>query len=343
MADILDSVGMFGLTFGLADQIEAATEAAFRVDGLPEADGIESVIALGMGGSGIAGDVLALVAGSRATVPVVVSKQYELPTFVGPNTLVIACSASGNTEETLSATQMAISAEASVVAVTQGGALASVVSDAGGTVFAMDPSISQPRAAIGAVSIPPLVVLERLGLISGIRTDLEAVVRQVRVRCDELAGDDNAARTLARRIENTQPLIYGGGALGAVAAARWKCQINENAKCPAYASPVPEVCHNELCAWGQHGDVTRQVNSIVAVRHDFENPQTAKRFEFIADAVSEAVAEIFTVQAAGDGELAQLFDLMVYGDLVSLWMAAEAGVDPGPVPVLHRLKVFLAQ
>ena len=138
-------------------------------------------------------------------------------------------------------------------------------------------------------------------------------------------------------------IIYGGDAVGAAAAYRFKCQVNENAKAPAFWAAVPEMAHNEICGWGQHGDITRQVMTVVRFRHAFEHPQVARRFELTYDLIDEAVHAILDIEAEGDGALAQLFDLVLQGDFVSLHMAAEAGVDPGPIPVLVDLKAALAR
>jgi glucose/mannose-6-phosphate isomerase len=169
-------------------------------------------------------------------------------------------------------------------------------------------------------------------------------VEQLKRRRDALAtaGDTSEAAAVARRIGGTIPLVHGGGAVGSTAAQRWKTQINENAKAPAFWSSQPELCHNEVCGWGQHGDVTRQIITALALRHDAEHPQVGRRFELVGEMLREVVSDVIEVRAAGDGELAQLFDLVLFGDYVSLWMAAAAGVDPGPVPVLVDLKRELA-
>src|SRR5690606_16016870 len=139
-------------------------------------------------------------------------------------------------------------------------------------------------------------------------------------------------------IGRTLPIVYGGGALGAVAAARWKAQFNENPKVAAFANVVPELTHNEVCGWAQHGDATRQVFTLVTLRHDFEHPRVARRFEIVTEVCEEIVASVQTVTAAGDGPLAQVLDLALVGDVVSLRMAGAEGVDPGPVPLLDDIK-----
>jgi glucose/mannose-6-phosphate isomerase len=139
------------------------------------------------------------------------------------------------------------------------------------------------------------------------------------------------------------PVIYGGGGIGTAAAARWKAQCNENAKVPAWAASMPELCHNEICGWGQHGDITRQVFTLLQLRHDHEHPQITRRFELVSEIMREIVAGVEDVQAEGEGALAQLFDLVIQGDFVSLHLAANEGIDPGPIPVLDSLKQALQQ
>src|SRR5690606_2311649 len=140
----------------------------------------------------------------------------------------------------------------------------------------------------------------------------------------------------------TVPLVVGAGPVGAVAAQRWKTQVNENAKAPAFTAAIPEMCHNEICGWGQHGDVTRQLFTLVELRHDEEHPQESRRFDLVRELMAEVVHDVIEVRAVGDGPLAQLFDLVMIGDAVSLHLAAQTGVDPGPVPVLDDLKRALA-
>jgi glucose/mannose-6-phosphate isomerase len=188
------------------------------------------------------------------------------------------------------------------------------------------------------VSIPPLLVLERVGLFPGASQWVAEAVEQLKRRRDELIQQGSVAERLADAIGRTVPVVYGGDALGEVAAYRFKCQVNENAKAPAFSGAVPEMCHNEIAGWGQHGDVTRQVMTAVRFRHDFEHPQVARRFDLTREILDEVVHAVLDVEAQGEGALAQLFDLVLQGDFASLHLAAQAGIDPGPIPVLDQLK-----
>ncbi|HZQ27610.1 MAG TPA: bifunctional phosphoglucose/phosphomannose isomerase [Acidimicrobiales bacterium] len=338
----LDTQHMYEVTAALPEQVEAAVVASRGLEGLPAREGIENVVVLGMGGSGIAGDILVAAAGPFMSVPVVVVKSYTLPAFVGEGSLVLAISFSGNTEETLEAASEAAVQGAKVVAVTSGGELGKLASAWGAPVVPVPDTIPQPRAALGAMAIPPLVVLEDVGLFPGAGQWIQLAVDQLKRRRDQLVKDANPARELARRIGRTLPLIQSSHSLGAAAAQRWKTQINENAKAPAFWSVHPELCHNEVCGWGQHGDVTRQVMSIVKLRHENEHPQVIRRFDIVDDYLREAVSTVEEVWAEGEGDLAQLLDLVLMGDFVSLHLAFHEGIDPGPVSVLVDIKQRLA-
>jgi glucose/mannose-6-phosphate isomerase len=336
-----DSQDMLAATASLPEQLEESAARAAEVPGLPAVEGLESVAVLGMGGSGVAGEILQAVAKDQLRLPVVLAGDYTLPAFVGPSTLVFAVSFSGQTEETLEAATAALERGARLIAVTSGGRLGELASAAGAPVFTTTPGIPQPRAGVATTTAPLLVCLERLGLLEGMTAAVAAAVEQLKIRRDALVGGGGTALELARRLDRTIPLVQGATGIGAVAARRWKTQVNENAKAPAFYASQPEWCHNEICGFGQSGDVTRQVTSIVTLRSDFEHPQVERRFGLVEELVGEAVASVVEVRAEGRGPLAQLFDLVTIGDFVSLHLATREGIDPGPVPVLVEVKRLL--
>jgi glucose/mannose-6-phosphate isomerase len=329
---------MWSATAGLPEQVEAAVLAARGLTSLPQHDHVENVVVLGMGGSGIAGDVLVAAAAPFMSVPVTVVKGYEPPDFVGTGSLVFAMSFSGNTEETLEAAAGAYEAGASLVVVSGGGTLVDLAGEWDVPVVPVPTDIPQPRAALGALAIPPLVLLEEIGLFPGATQWVDQAVQQLRIRRDELVRPRSRAEELARRIGRTIPLIHSSGDLGGAAALRWKAQVNENAKCPAFFNVYPELCHNEVAGWGQHGDATRQLITLVNLRHDAEHPQVSRRFDLVEEVLREVVADVIEVRASGEGDLAQLLDLALIGDFVSLHLAANEGIDPGPIPVLDEMK-----
>ncbi len=337
----LDTYAMFEAAASMPEQVQDAAEAGRGLAGLPGLEAVENVVVLGMGGSGIAGDVLLATAAPFMAVPVVVVKSYTPPAFVGGGSLVFAVSFSGDTEETVEAAMEAEAQGAQIVAVTGGGELARLAERWGAPRVGVPGGIPAPRAALGALAIPPLVVLEEIGLFPGASGWIDLAVEQLQKRRAQLVSSGNPAETLARRIGRTIPLVYSAGGLGAAAARRWKTQVNENAKCPAFYGVYPELCHNEVVGWGQHGDATRQLVTLVNLRHEAEHPQIARRCELVGDALREVVAGIEEVPAEGEGDLAQLLDLVMFGDFVSLHMAAQEGIDPGPTPILSEMKAAL--
>jgi glucose/mannose-6-phosphate isomerase len=332
---------------GLPEQLRTAASGAHAVDLGPLGDDVDNIVVLGMGGSGIAGDVLASVANATLPVPVVVLKQYRTPRFVGPRTLAFAVSYSGDTEETVEMAQGAADSGAQLVAVSRGGALRELALASGGAHIACAADIPQPRAALGALVAPLFVTLEHIGMLPEAGRWLEAAAVQLEARREQChpdrRGRANPAHEIARRIGTTIPLFYGGGALGAVAAMRWKFDVNENAKAPAFWNAYPEIDHHEICGWGQHGDVTRQVFTLVELRHDFEHPQLERRFTVTRELIDETLVQVLEVRAAGEGRLAQLLDLMYTGDWASCYLAFDHDVDPGPIDAISELKHRLSR
>jgi len=338
---ILDTVGMFDAVAALPEQLTvaaASASAALADVELPAHDDIANVVVLGMGVGGQAGSLLLEVAGPMMAVPVVVHRGYGVPNFVDTSTLVVALSFDGDTEETVEGAQAALEDGARLLTVSRGGRLAELADAAGAGHLRLEPDAPIERAAFGALAVSGLLALERVGFFPGGRSWIDDAVAQTSRRRDALITEDNLARRLARRLGRAFPIVYGGNGLGGLAAERWKTQFNENAKVAAFANQVPELTHNEVCGWGQDGDVTRQVFQLFLLRHDFEHPQVAARLAVVDEILDEVVGAVHTVAAEGDGMLAQLLDLVLVGDFTSLHAAAEQGLDPGPVPVLADIE-----
>jgi glucose/mannose-6-phosphate isomerase len=335
----VDSLGMRDAVLGLPDQLAAAVRSLTVTGPLPAHDDIANVLVLGTGAAGWVGDLLAAVAGPFMPVPLVVHKGFEAPSFVDRSTLVVAISASGNSPEVVATATACAEAGGRLFAITSGGALGALADRSEApTVFlpaAEGDHHVPPRARVGALAVPVLKAFDSLGLFPGGRDWIAAAIAQLRARRDELATPGNRAEHLAHSLVGRMTLIYGGAVLGGVAAARWKAQLNQSAKAPAFVGELPEVVHGELAGWGQSGDITRQVLSLVLLRHDEEPPEVVEQFAQVEAWCEEVMATVDTVRAAGDGALAQLLDLAFVGDVVALEVAAATGVDPGPTPVIE--------
>lgn len=329
----------------LPEQFAAAMEAPSVLAGT-ERRQFNGVFIAGMGGSGIVGDVARVVVSPTSRIPVVTTKSDQCLGFIGPDSLVIISSFSGQTAEALGIMEEALDRGATVVAVSTGGRVAELAAQSGSACWPVDPTIPCPRAALGALAVPVLRTLDHHGLFSAIDgrsldEHLGSTLAQLQARRRDFDREDNPAAKLARRIGRTMPLIYGARALGEAAVIRWKSQFNENPKIPAFYGVVPELTHNEICGWAQHGDMTRQVLTLVQLRHSFEGERNAAAMDIVAEITDEVVAGVYQVRAEGEGMLAQFFDLVMMGDFVSLHLALAEGVDPGPVPILEDIKVRL--
>jgi glucose/mannose-6-phosphate isomerase len=343
----VDSLGFGDALAALPEQLASAHELAGKVPAaaLPDAGSFDRIVTLGMGGSGIAGNVLQAVGTATLPVPVTVLKHYRTPAFVNDRTLAFALSYSGDTEETVEMARGALAAGATLVVISSGGELARLAEETGSLHVACPDDILMPRLALGALVAPLFVVLFRMGMLPEAHAGLLRAQEQLAARRDQckpsVEGERNPARELARRIGRTIPIVYGSGGLGGVAALRWKQSVNENAKAPAFWNEYPELDHNEVCGWGQHGDVTRQVFTLVELRHGLEHARLEARAVATRELIEETLVQVLTVEAEGEGRLAQLLDLVHVGDWTSYYLALENDVDPGPIDAISQLKSSL--
>lgn len=338
----VDSMGLRDQILGRPERLLRILEQVGTVEGLPDPTSVANVLIIGIGEAAMAGEVIAAVASPFMAVPMVVHRGYELPSFVGPDTFVIALSASGETDETVEATEAAYEAGASMLAITGAGGHLAELSKVWQTPIIKLPGDVEPRMGMVPLSVAPLLALEQMGFFPGGREWVAQAATQLSIRRTEMLGEENPARRIARTIGRTMPLIYGAGPVGAVAALRWKHQFNLSAKIPAFSSSIPELCHNEIAGWAQHGDVTRQVFTRIDLRHDDEHPADQERFEKVADMTLEVVADVVSVEAAGEGALAQLLDLIFIGDLCGVELALSEGVDPGPIPAVEACRITVS-
>jgi glucose/mannose-6-phosphate isomerase len=336
-----DPSDMLGAIAALPRHCREAYDEA-RALTLPAADGVTAVTVLGMGGSAVAGDLVRSVFRDRLGVPVEVNRSPELPAYGGPHTLVVASSYSGNTSETLSSFREAVARGCRILAITSGGVLADEARAAGVPIVSV-PGGFQPRAALGHLGFAALGALEAMELLPKLADDVaETVAELTRLvgllgPASPLAG--NPAKQLADLIGDRIPVIWGAEGIGAVAAMRWKCQMNENGKVPAFAASMSELDHNEVVGWTRpYGERC----TLIALRHDGEHADLAARFPLSYDIVREAGVAIEEVHGTGASSLTRLMALIVAGDFASAYVGIRRGVDPTPVVVIERLKAALA-
>ncbi|BAS28707.1 phosphomannose isomerase [Limnochorda pilosa] len=340
----MDPGDMAGAIHGLPEQCEQAWRLARELT-LPEGPRPRQAVVLGMGGSAIGAELVAGLLEATAPAPIAVHRGYGVPGYVGPETLVVASSYSGNTEETLSGYDEARRRGSRVVAVTTGGELARRA-EADGVPLLRIPGGLQPRAAIGYSLVPQLRIFHLMGLTGDPQPAIEETVarlRRQRARLEpSVPSQANEAKQLALSLHQHLPLIYGSQGWKGVVAYRWKTQINENAKAQAQANRFPELNHNETVGW----EVPAAINGLfhaVLLRDEADPAPIQRRFDVTAEIMRPHVAGISQAWAEGDSELARLFSLLYLGDHVSLYLAYLYRVDPSPVKAIDRLKSELAR
>jgi glucose/mannose-6-phosphate isomerase len=338
----LDPSDMLGAVAGLPADCRVAYEAAVGRDDLPSADRLTSLTVCGMGGSAVAGDVLRSIFRGRLGLPVDVNRSPELPASCGPHTLVVASSCSGNTAETLAAFHEALARGCRLLAITSGGVLEAEATAAGVPVVSV-PSGMMPRAALGHLVFSLLGALEAVGLLPRLGDDVHETLDVLQELGTSLGVDvvepNNLAKRTATWIGDRIPVIWGAEGIGAVAAMRWKTQLNENGKIPAWWASMSELDHNEVVGWTvPYG---RQ-HVVIALRHEGEHPEIGPRFPLSLDIARAAGADAIEVGAAGRSALARLMGLILIGDYTSVYVAFRRDLDPTPVLAIDHLKSALA-
>lgn len=346
-AQILDQDrgGMFNLLASWSTQWRSAADMIPSI-GWPEVptSGFRNVVISGMGGSAIGGDLLSACFGDVLRIPLIVRRSYECPEFVGPETLFIAVSYSGNTEETLSSLAGAIGRGAIAVAVTSGGRLKSEFRDKNVPVYSI-PEGLPPRQALAPLFLAQMRLLQGVGVIpessEGIEEVGETLDELARLYSPDVSTDTNPAKQMAYALFNRVPVIYGVQGLTEAVALRWRTQIHENSKNWATTAVLPELDHNEITSWLSLSSITQQVISLVFLEDREDGDRMLRRRQITWDAVSPHVAGAFTVQSQGESRLARLFSLVLLGDFVSCYLAVLNRIDPLPVPVIEELKQTL--
>lgn len=320
------------------DQLEAALalpehlrDALWRFSSAnAEPIGSSGLVVCGMGGSAIGGDLAAAALGERASRPIEVVRAYGVPPWTSPERAIFCSSYSGNTEETIACYAAAEAVGASRIVATTGGRLAELARADGVPVIGM-PAGLQPRAAVGYTFAIAAEVAALVGAAPAIRTEIDSSAAHLEAATESLLG---RAAELAERIGDSVPLIYGCD-LTAKVAYRWKCQINENAKRPAFDHELPEMDHNEIVGWG--GGPSGAYSAIFLEDSD-QHPRERQRIELTAELVAERAHDVIGIETEGETRTERLLWAVMLGDLLSLELAARAGVDPTPVAVIEDLK-----
>ena len=316
---------------GLPDQLR---DALWRIETarLEPADSA-GLMVCGMGGSAIGGDLAAAALGDRLTRPLLSIRGYELPSWATPEWTVLCSSYSGNTEETLACFEAAEALGARRIVVSTGGELVARAREAGVPVVA-PPGIYQPRVAVAYMFAAAAEVAALAGAAPRVNTEIDVAAAFLEREALTIKAK---ASELADKLDGVPIVVYGAD-LTAPVAQRWKTQINENAKLPAFYAELPEADHNEICGWGDGAGGM----AAVFLEDCDQHPRERRRIELTAEVVAPSGAPVVRVETAGETRVERLLWATLLGDLVSLELANRRGVDPESIEAIDKLKEGMA-
>jgi len=323
---------------------EHLRDAVWRVESaiMEDWDTSDGLVVAGMGGSAIGGALARAALGDHASRPIFVTRAYGLPTWTTPDTMVLCASYSGDTEETLACYESAGALGARRTVVTTGGRLAEMARADGVPVIPL-PAGFQPRAAVAYMIVAALEVAALSGAGPRLTAEIDVAASHIEQLVSEWGPDapeDSLAKQIARGLHGTTPVVAGAG-LTTPIAYRWKTQINENAKQPCFSHELPELDHNEIAGWEGARDVGRF--SAVFLDDSDAHPRVKERMELTERLIADNAAVSYRLETRGETAIERVLSLVLLGDLVSIYLAALRGVDPGPVKVIDELKAALAK
>ena len=336
----VDAAGQVADVLAMPNHLEDAlwrVQSASLESSLRRLEGPTPLLICGMGGSAIGGDLAGAILGGRLMAPLRTIRGYELPSWAMPGSYVICASYSGNTEETLACYEAAGALGAPRIAVTTGGRLAEAARADGVPVIPL-PGGLQPRSAVAYMVVAVLEVAAYVDAAPAVRTEIDAACASLTELAREWgpeADSDCLAKRVAQRGHRTTVCVYGAGPTAPV-AWRWKTQINENAKVPAYAGELPEADHNEIVGW----ENAASLGSFLAVflEDSDQHPRVRRRIELTAALVEPEAAGTVRLESRGSSAVERVMSLVLLGDLVSVYLAVLRGTDPTPVEAIERLK-----
>jgi glucose/mannose-6-phosphate isomerase len=342
--DHLDPEGLLARIRGLPRQCSEAWEKA-RAFKVPTAYWkVDRLVVLAMGGSAIAGDLLRSLAARRSRKAVFVCRGYEIPNLVDENTLVVASSYSGETEETLAAFSQALRTPAKKLVITRGGRLAGLAREYDIPAFLFEYQ-AESRSALGYSLMPLLAVAEQVGVLKELESEVAEAVTLMGELLEQLdsrvPAERNPAKQLAGRLQTKVPIVYGAESLIEV-AHRWKTQLNENSKVWAFHEELPEAQHNAIVGYPLPREVIDRLH-VVLLYHPLLHPRIILRYDATKDALAAAGVQYDVVQVQGNRPLSQMLAGVLYGDFVSYYLSILNAVSPSPVPAIAEVKRRLAE
>ena len=319
---------------GFTRQLSDALKLGQTLDLQRPGSDIRNIVISGMGGSGIGANLVESLTFGRIPIPITVCKSYNLPQFVSPHTLFIACSYSGDTEETIAALHKALLKRACVIVIASGGKLLDIAREYNLFYIQIPSGSNSPRAMIGYNMMALLFALYHTNLIGGVfMKETENAIEHLD-RGEK--GIQVEAELVAKKLKGKLPVIYCDARLHAM-AIRFQQQLNENAKQLAHVNVFPEMNHNELVGW-RFPEALMPMLQVVYLYSDHDHERVEKRMEICRDVFEKRSNPIIDVIGEGASLLEQYYHLIHLTDWISYYLAKENGVDPDPVEPIVYLK-----
>ncbi len=294
-----------------------------------------NVVVTGLGGSGIGGSIVQNYVFDKLKIPFIVNKGYDLPSFVNRKSLVIVCSYSGNTEETLMDMKQAIKKRATIICITSGGTVAEIANQTRLDCILV-PAGMPPRACLGYSLVQILFTLANFGLIGNhFEKEIKAAIKQMK------AGENDTqkkALAISKKIIGKLPIIYSSDHFEGV-AIRFRQQLNENSKLLAWHGAIPEMNHNELVGW--RDDANDKAVIILRNKDDFDRVQS--RMEINKKVFKKHTSTIIEIYSEGNSYWEKAFYLIHLTDWVSVMLADLRELDATEVNVIDFLKKSLSK
>jgi glucose/mannose-6-phosphate isomerase len=292
------------------------------------------VVISGLGGSGIGASIVQDLLSGTAKVPIIINKTYHLPAFANHETLFIAVSYSGNTEETLSALEMALTKNCQIAGISSGGRLLALGNEKSFPVLQI-PGGNPPRSMLGYSLIGLLGILGTMGIVDFNSIKQAISTFSASLENDLLSDIQSQTQVLAKSISDKIPVVYASTGTAAI-ATRWRQQLNENAKMPGWDGEVPEMNHNELVGWAG-GDKNF---AVLMLKTAFDYVRNQKRNALAASKLSE-ITNVYEIEAIGTTHFEQLLYLIHYGDWLSYYLSEIRQVDIMDIAIIDFLKSSL--
>jgi glucose/mannose-6-phosphate isomerase len=304
----------------------------------------DKIILNGMGGSAIAGDLLSAYLQSELKIPFIINRNYNLPAYVDKKTLVLSCSYSGDTEETLQATDLALSRKATVIGLASGGKLMKVFKRRKKP-FIQIPEGYPPRQALGYLFFPLLYLMQHNGFVKPKLEEIRETIRileNIREKNNpKITQAHNLTNHIAQKLYNKIPILYSASEFLTPVLTRWRNQFNENSKVLAFSNIFPELNHNEIMGWEASQDLTSNFN-ILILRDKTETARNQKRLLITREILQNKKIPIFEVYSEGKSTLARMFSLIYIGDWISYYLSLLYDKDPLVIGSIQKLKDALS-